>query len=381
MASKKKKSKESNVPATQDADRATENITESLPAAQETPVSTPEETVSVDPSPDDLLDDVRRALIEDDVQESQKQSKWWQRIGMRGNKQDTPVEPPKVVQEIDLPITHVTSDALDTGEVESDAYSDQIDDLIDLLEDDIEAAPPKAEKVEAPPPEPEKPADLEQLKKQAFQSRTDAAAAETLSEVRSIALEGDEEVFVEVESKPADPLNERVKAVENALKPYRSYVFFAIAFLGIVIAGIALAITLNAVQRMRPQPTPLPASSLPYPTAVSLPGGWTFDLSRGMLTDGKWNPSGAEWLEGTEVCRWVSLPWSRQLEAVVRTLNPDDSIELMMSNGDRLAYDVYSTHRMNSEEMQELDKNVPCLLIILTEDEAEKHWVLTALPK
>lgn len=379
MASKKKKSKEPNVPANNDADRTTENITEPVPAAPEPPASSPDQAAPVDPSPDDLLDDVRRALIEDDAQEGQKQS-WWQRIGMGGSKQDAPVEQPKVVQEIDLPRVEETSDAIETEDIESDAYTDEIDDLIDLLEEETQAAPPKPEKEEVAPVEPPKPADLEQLKKQAFQSRTDGASAQTLSEVRSIALEGDEEVFVEVESKPVDPLNERVKAVENALKPYRSYVFFAIAFLGIVIAGIALAIMVNTIQRMRPEPTPIPASNLPYPTSVSLPGGWVFNLGRGTLNNGRWEPEGAEWLEGTEVCRWVSLPWSRQLEAVVRTLNKDDEIQLVMSNNDNLIYKVFSIGQMSPDELQSLDTNTPCLLIMLTEDDAEKHWVLTSVP-
>ncbi len=109
-------------------------------------------------------------------------------------------------------------------------------------------------------------------------------------------------------------------------------------------AAVAIFLIYNAYQRsvVQAKPTPMP-SDLPYPTTVGLPGGWQFNLGRGALTsDGSWNPAGAEWLQGTEVCRWVALPWSRQLEAVVRTLNPDDPIELGMSNNDRLTYNVYS---------------------------------------
>ena len=397
MARKKKKSQEADDPTNQDADQANENITEPVPAPQEAPVPDPDEAVSAhasqaaddtaeSPSPDDLLEDVRRALIEDEeAQESQKQSKWWKRIGIGGSKQEAPVEESQVAEEIDLPTrdeTSATREELkeELGSKESEEYLDEIDELIELLDEDTAPVTAKPPKVEVAPAEPEKPVDIVQLKKQAFQSTADSAGAETLSEVRSIALEGDEEVFVEVESKTADPLEERVKAVENAFKPYRRYIFFAIAFLGIVAAGIALAITVSAIQRMRPAPTAVPVSDLPYPTSVSLPGGWAFNLGRGRLTDGTWNPQGAEWLEGTEVCRWVSLPWSRQLEAVVRTLNADDQIELVMSNSDRLVYEVDSIRQMGPEEMQTLDTNTPCLLIMLTGDESEKHWVLTAVP-
>lgn len=395
MASKKKKPQESNDTADQDEAARNENSTEPVPASQDSSVpnsdpagsvdsSQAEHSPAADESPDELLDDVRRALIEDEAQESQKQSKWWNRIGIGGGKHERHTDEPQVVEEIDLPNAEETSTDVEIEELkeelESEEYVDQIDDLIDLLEEETTPTVVQPPKVEEKPVEPEKPADLEQLKKQAFQSRTDAAGAENLSEVRSIALEGDEEVFVEVESKPVDPMDERVKAVENALHPYRRYVFFAIAFLGVVMAAIALMITVSAIQRMRPEPTPADISSLPYPTSVSLPGGWTFNLGRGALTDGRWKPAGPEWLEGTEVCRWVSLPWSTQLEAVLRTLNQKDPIELGMSNSDRLVYEVYSIRQMSPDELQALDTNTPCLLIMLTEDATEQRWVLTALP-
>jgi hypothetical protein len=145
-----------------------------------------------------------------------------------------------------------------------------------------------------------------------------------------------------------------------------------------VIAGLLLY---NAYQQFKPaEPTPV-ASNLPYPTTVSLPGGWSFSLGKGALQeDGKWNPQGAEWLQGTEVCRWVALPWSRQLEAVIRTLNPDDPIEIMMSNNDKFVYKVYSVRQLTSEEMLDLDSNSPCLLLVLAEADTDSRWVLTALP-
>ncbi len=240
-----------------------------------------------------------------------------------------------------------------TPETESDEYQDQIDDLIDMLDTEDEpvdqesAVVPYGAAVQPVPEaetEPEKPVDIEELKKQAFQSRPAEAENENLTEVRSIALDGDEEVFVEVESKSPDQLEERLSAVENALKPYQRYINFAFAFLGIVMAVIAAFLIYNAYQRSVAQaaPTAMP-SDLPFPTTVGLPGGWQFNLGKGSLTaDGSWNPSGAEWLQGTEVCRWVALPYTRQLEAVIRTLNPKDPIELGMSNNDKLTYNVYS---------------------------------------
>jgi hypothetical protein len=237
---------------------------------------------------------------------------------------------------------------------------------------------------EAPaPPEAVEPVpmvDIEELKKQAFQPRTTEEEPENISEVRAVALEGGEEVFVEVESKAEDPLEERFKAFENAIQPYRRYINLAFVFLGAVMAVIAGFLLYNVYQQVAPKPTPVAVSNLPYPTSVSLPGGWSFSLGRGTLQNGQWDPQGAEWLEGTEVCRWVALPWSRQLEAVIRTLNPNDPIELVMSNNDKFVYKVYSVRQLTSEEMLELDSNSPCLLLVLAEADSDSRWVLTALP-
>ncbi len=147
-------------------------------------------------------------------------------------------------------------------------------------------------------------------------------------------------------------------------------------------AAVAAFLIYNAYQRsvVQARPTEIP-SDLPFPTTVGLPGGWQFALGKGALTsEGSWNPSGAEWLQGTEVCRWVALPYSRQLEAVIRTLNANDPIELGMSNNDKLTYNVYSVRQMTPAELLKTDSNKPCLLVVLAEPNAEKRWVLTALP-
>ncbi len=348
---------------------------------------------SEEDNPDDLLDDVRKSLLEEESQEH-KEQKWWQRIGRSSRRKSTEEETPQVQEEINLPplsaIQPVDQETASTPE--TDEYDGQLDELIDMLASEEEepvdqesAVVPYGTSVQSEAQAEagsEKPIDIDELKKQAFQARPSEAENENLTEVRSIALEGDEEVFVEVESKSPDQLEERLSAMENSLKPYQRTINFAFAFLGIIMAAVAVFLIYNAYQRsvVQARPTPMP-SDLPYPTTVGLPGGWQFNLGRGSLTsDGSWNPTGAEWLQGTEVCRWVALPWSRQLEAVIRTLNSNDPIELGMSNNDMLTYNVYSVRQMSPAEMLELDSNKPCLLVVLAEPDAEKRWVLTALP-
>ena len=336
-------------------------------------------------SPDDLLGDVRKSLIEDEAQEGAKQPKWWKRIGRSSRRKADEAESQVAIEEINLPLSNAlpVAAAKVSEETESEEYVEQLDELIDLLvtEDEPEEESPVPQEVKVNV-EPEKPIDVEDLKKQAFQPRSPHDGTESLTEVRAIALEGGEEVFVEVESTRQNPLEERLDAMENALKPHQRSLNFAFAFLGIVMAITAAFLIYNAYQGSvaKQEAAEVVVSNLPFPTSVSLPGGWQFNLGKGRLTDGNWNPAGAEWLQGTEVCRWVALPYSRQLEAVIRTLNPNDPIELGMSNNDRLVYSVYSIQQMSPAEMRELDSNSPCLLIILAEPEAEKRWVLTALP-
>jgi hypothetical protein len=352
--------------------------------SEETVDLSPEEEITADTenesSSDDLLEDVRRSLIEEDeTDKNKKEAKWWRRLGRKEKSVEPDASPPIV--EIDLPATSLQTDRLEdqTESPEPAKYQDEINDLIDMFEaeapeSDAEISSSAVAAEIAPEPEPE--IDFEQLKEQAFRPR---ATDQVESDVRSIALEDGEEVFVEVESRPPDTLKERREAFENALKPYRSYIYLTLGFLGVISVFILSLLIFNAYQQSRPQPVK-EVSNLPYPVAVSLPGGWSFNLGRGTLQAGKWEPNGAEWLEGTEVCRWVSLPWSRQLEAVLRTLNQNDPIELVMSNNDKLVYGVYSIYEMTLEEIQAQDANSPCLLLILTGSDTEKRWVLTAIP-
>ena len=333
---------------------------------------------------EDLLADVRQSLIEEESLEKEKPAPWWRKIG-KGRKKDKVAKPAEPVsEEIKSPVAEVSVAAIEEQQdsKESEEYLEKIDELIDMLEPATEEealVTRVAEEVPAPLEIVHK-VDIDELKKQAFRPRETGEEADNFSEVRAVALEGDEEVFVEVESKVEDPLEERLKAFENAIKPYRRQINIAFAVLGAVMAVIAGLLLYNVYQQLTPKEPPAVVSNLPYPTSVSLPGGWSFNLGKGALQDGKWNPKGAEWLEGTEVCRWVALPWSRQLEAVIRTLNPDDPIELVMSNNDRFVYKVYSVRQLTSEEMLDLDSNTPCLLLVLAEADTDSRWVLTALP-
>src|SRR5690606_5154619 len=100
------------------------------------------------------------------------------------------------------------------------------------------------------------------------------------------------------------------------------------------------------------------------------------NLQKGQLTDGNWDPTSAEWLDGTELRRVVAIPWNRQSEAVIRSLLPGDEMLLHMSNNAVQTYTVRSVEQVNRSERDLLSGNDPSLLIVLVKPESEQRWVV-----
>ena len=154
-----------------------------------------------------------------------------------------------------------------------------------------------------------------------------------------------------------------------------------LSILAVLLTAI-IAYYLITLKNITPVVTTTPVSTLPpFPTIVQLPGGWAFDLNIGTVQDGSWKPSSAEWLQGTEICRLVSLPWNKQLDAIFPTFSAGDEILLTMSNKDLLRYKVESTRTINLDELNQLvNRDTPCLVVILTKKETAERQVVIALP-
>jgi hypothetical protein len=78
----------------------------------------------------------------------------------------------------------------------------------------------------------------------------------------------------------------------------------------------------------------------------------------------------------------VALPYSLQLEAVLRTLKPEDQLELTMSNFDILVFNVHSIRELTMEQLLANDPKTPSLLVVLYNNEEANgtYWVVEALP-
>lgn len=211
--------------------------------------------------------------------------------------------------------------------------------------------------------------------------KPDSNTESDFSVIRDVALENYEEAPSLSSDQRNDkvPLGQKVRAFVNELSAMeRILIAGTLGLIAALILGLSAHELFEA--RFSASPGVVPTESRPYPVRVTLPGGWAFDLAKGTIVNEEWSPTWAEWLQGTEICKWVALPWSLQLEAVVRSFESGDVIEVTMSNTDVLQYKVYSIERVPVSEISTLNQNNPSLLLILVNKDSEDRWVVTALP-
>jgi hypothetical protein len=118
---------------------------------------------------------------------------------------------------------------------------------------------------------------------------------------------------------------------------------------------------------------------VPIPVELELPGGWKFAL-KSSTSNGVWMPTTSEWLSGSEIRRVVGIPWNKQVEAVVRTFGPGDSIQLMLSNGDIQVFKFSSISQVDVQDLSVLRDTRPSLAIVLINTTEKTRWVVIAFP-
>ncbi len=126
------------------------------------------------------------------------------------------------------------------------------------------------------------------------------------------------------------------------------------------------------------QPDISSAPNGPYPQGIELTGGWIFSLARSTTFQGKWVPQGGEWLVGTQVRRVVALPWSRQTEAVVRSLQPGDELRVYFNNKQTILYKVTLVEQVGVDDVSVFSDTKPSLAVILYQANSTQRWVVIA---
>jgi hypothetical protein len=346
------------------------------------------------PSKDDLLDDIRKSLAsEEDIPEQKGLfGRFKDRLKIFSREKteevETPeqlevaIEAPEELQEPTVvepkPKKKRRSSTKQEEKAVQEFFSD-LEALADVVPDEI-----IPEETEVPEAQPEEITPVEEKKPPKLPVRSEAKEEVDFEKVREVALQEYDETRVEPVDERKVSLQEEVRETIRESKPFERVLLVGVFVLTV---GILLSAGIFIIVKSIPNPTPDPTIAADWedrvhPTHLNLPGGWGFNLDQGYVIDGEWSPQGAEWLIGTEISRWVALPWSLQLEAVIRTLKSDDQIELTMSNNDSLVYNVYSIQEMTMEEIQALDIKTPSLIVILfdQEDDTGTYWVVTALP-
>jgi hypothetical protein len=210
------------------------------------------------------------------------------------------------------------------------------------------------------------------------------APEETPASMREAALE---DYVAEPEPAPESsaPLTRDLRRSWRHMRPLEKRLLIGVlVFLGIAaLAGIGFAVVPQILATPTPGPTPTPGLT-PIPVSIKLPGDIVYPLSVGYVDDaGKWNPKGPEWLSGTEICRWVSLPWNEQREAIIRTFKGDDEIQLTMSNYQSVIYKVKSIEKVSDISQLKCGPGndpVPGLLLMLSQEKTSDRWVVTSRP-
>jgi len=221
--------------------------------------------------------------------------------------------------------------------------------------------------------------------KQAIKLRGDESKSVDNAELRHMALEDYVEPPKEKVRVQQESILDKIGDFSVDRRKFAIFRFVSLAALTLVTA-LSLIVILMVVRRPAASEvivTPsvvAPTLPPPFPVQVRLPGGWGFLLNKGSIQDNKWSPQSAEWLVGTEICKWIALPWTEQLEAVFETLEPGDEIILVMSNADRWLYKVKSYQTIEISQASKLDQSTPSLLLFLIKAGSSTRQVIVAVP-
>lgn len=127
--------------------------------------------------------------------------------------------------------------------------------------------------------------------------------------------------------------------------------------------------------------TPVPTYSIPTPFSVEFPGGWIFLLGTSEKAFPDWKPSQAEWFKDTTICKLIAIPWTKQIDAVYKTLEPGEKFILTMSNKDEAVYQIETLETSLVESiMKKLNRNSPCMVIFLFRENTLTAQVIISSP-
>lgn len=199
-----------------------------------------------------------------------------------------------------------------------------------------------------------------------------------------IKIGGEQLSAAMVPAAPAETVHQPIlKELVASLTSAQRALLLSLLILDVAIVALVSASYISAAvnrARAQNQPTSSLVEAVVYPVGIELTGGWYFPLEKGYLQNGKWEPKTAEWLVGTEVRRVIAIPWSKQSEAVISTLEKGDVIRLVMSNKENKNYRVESVEHVQRTQVDVLTDTRPSLVIILYQDRSDERWIVICQP-
>ena len=347
-----------------------------------------------DPINENLLADIRRSLAEEEVpNQGKKKRGLFREVGKfinsgrssqaadpkeEGSKPDAGIDQ---LQPADDPSTTEGSPAVfqeQAGETPHATIGQEAADPSPYPEPDILIPKPVEGELLVRPDLNENIKDkVEPDKKDIWSRSKDALTRQGFDDIREMVLVDYDETEYPPEEISGTVWPDRLKDLTRGLTALDKMLISVIAVL-LFIAGM-FTLGVRIINAQTSAGSPATVEAVPYPVRIILPGGWDFKLATGRVVNGRWSPEGAEWLESTELCKWIAIPWTTQLEAVVRTLQPNDEIQLIMSNADELEFKVLSTENVPADQIGGLDRATPSLLLILVNKNVDTRWVVTAL--
>jgi hypothetical protein len=112
------------------------------------------------------------------------------------------------------------------------------------------------------------------------------------------------------------------------------------------------------------------------PASLEL-AGFAYILTTGNVQNGLWEPRGAEWLQGTELRRVVTVPYEADLLAALFEMSAQETLRLRLRSGEIVAYRLAEVTRVSQTEIDILAAPYPSLAIILYgEEDTDARWVV-----
>lgn len=119
----------------------------------------------------------------------------------------------------------------------------------------------------------------------------------------------------------------------------------------------------------------LVAEGMIDPASIEM-AGFAFVLTAGSPANGTWQPNGAEWLQGTELRRVISVPYSPDLLNALFAMSNQDSITLRLRGGLVVNYALVEVVRVSRTEIDILQAAKPSIAVILHGEDSNARWVV-----